>query len=230
MVKLEDAVLARFSRDNDYFEIWVDPEMAWDYKHGKTNINFNDMIALDTIYCDAKKGEEAKQDKIQEVFKTNNLEDVVKKIIINGEVQITTSQRNEMLERRKKDIIEFITKNAHDPKANTAVPSQRIINALEEIKYKFSLSRKKDDEIKEVLFKLQKVMPISLEKISVFLEVPAAYTGRVQPILHKYEIEEEKWAPTGVLFVKIKTPVGLKSNLINELNNITHGQIIIKVE
>jgi len=230
MVKLEDAVLARFSRDGSHFEIWVDPQLAWDYKHGKADVNFNDMIALDMIYTDAKKGEEAKQERIKDIFNTNEFEEIAKKIICDGEVQLTTSQRNEMLERRKKEIIDFIAKNAHDPKANTPIPVQRIINALDGLKYKFSLSRKKDDEIKEVLLKFKKIMPISLEKISIIIEVPAMYSGKVQPILHKYEIEDEKWGPTGNLIAKIKIPAGQKSSLINEFNNITHGQITTKVE
>ena len=230
MVKLEDAVLARIVRDTHHFEIWVDPEMAWAFNHGKTDVNFNDMIALDTIYTDAKKGDEAKQELIQEVFQTTDFEVIAKKIIGEGEVQLTTSQRNDMLERRKKEIIDYISKNAHDPKANTPIPSQRIVNALEEIKYKFSLSRRKDDETHEVLLKLQKMMPISLEKIVVRVEIPAIYVGKAQPLLHKYEMVEEKWMPSGILIAKIKIPAGIKNALLNDFNNVTHGQVTITSE
>jgi ribosome maturation protein SDO1 len=202
--------------------------LAWDYKHGKKDINFNDLFAMDVVYSDAKKGKEASQETITKEFGTDYFEDVAKKIIINGEVQLTTSQRNEMVERRRKEIIDYIAKNAHDPKQATPIPPQRIINALDTLKYKFNLSRKKEDEINEVLLKLQKVFPISLEKINVCVEVPAKYVGKSQAIIHKYEIVEEKWMPSGTLFVTLNVPVGIKSTIINDLNNLTHGEVIIK--
>ncbi len=227
MVKLEDAVLARLDKNGHHFEIWVDPRLAWDYKHGK-DVNFNDLYAMDVVYSDAKKGKEASQDLIKQEFETDYFEDVAKKIIVAGEVQLTTSQRNEMLERRQKEIIDYIAKNAHDPQKATPVPPQRIINALDQIKYKFNLSRRKEDEINEVLLQLQKVLPISLEKIMVSFEVPAKYVGKAQGIIHKHEIKEEKWLPTGSLVVSLNVPVGIKNSIVNDLNNLTHGEVIIK--
>ena len=58
MVKLEDAVLAKLRRDDHNFEIYVEPYLAWDFKHGK-EVNFDDIIAYEAIYSDAKKGDEA---------------------------------------------------------------------------------------------------------------------------------------------------------------------------
>ena len=228
MVKLEDAVLARVDKNGHHFEVWVDPRMAWDYKHGKKEVNFNDLFAIDSVYSDAKKGKEASQEILKQEFGTDYFEDVAKKIILEGEVQLTTSQRNEMLERRQKEIIDYIAKNAHDPNTATPIPPQRIINALEQIKYKFNLSRKKEDEIAEVLLHLQKALPISLEKIKVSFEVPAKYVGKAQSIVHKYDIVDEKWLPTGSLVVSLNIPAGIKANIINDMNNLTHGELIIK--
>jgi ribosome maturation protein SDO1 len=230
MVKLEDAVLARLDKNGHHFEIWVDPRLAWDYKHGKKEINFNDMFAMDSVYSDAKKGKEASQEILKEQFGTDYFEDVAKKIIVDGEVQLTTSQKNEMLERRRKEIIDYIAKNAHDPKAATPIPPQRIINALDQIKYKFNLSRRKEDEINEVILQLQKAIPISLEKINISFEVPAKFVGKTQGMIHKYEIVEEKWLPSGALFATLNVSAGVKASIINELNNITHGEIIIKTK
>jgi ribosome maturation protein SDO1 len=230
MVQLEDAVLARLDKDGHHFEIWVDPELAWDYKHGKEISNFRDMIAIDIVYSDAKKGDEVKHEFLKEIFETDFFEDIAKKIIKEGEVQLTTSQRNKMLERRKQEIIDFIAKNAHDPKENTPIPPQRIINALDEMKYKFNLSRNKEDEIHEVLLILKRAFPISLEKIDVSVEIPAKFTGKVQPLLHKYDIANEKWLPSGSLIATLKIPSGLKNILINDFNNVTHGEVTIKFE
>jgi ribosome maturation protein SDO1 len=228
MVKLEEAVIARLDKQSHHFEILVEPYMAWDYKHGK-EVNLDNLFAMEEIYSDSAKGKLASEEVLKEVFQTTDFLTIAKKIIVDGEVQLTTSQRNEMLERRKNEIIDFIVKNAHDPKDMTPIPPQRIINALDSAKYKFTLNRKKEDEINEVLLILKKAMPISLEKITVVIEVSATYSGKITSLIHRYDLIEEKWLPSGGLTAKVSIPVGLKSKLITDLNNVTHGSVIVDV-
>jgi ribosome maturation protein SDO1 len=228
MVKLEEAVIARLDKQSHHFEILVEPYMAWDYKHGK-EVNLDNLFAMEEIYSDSAKGKLASEEVLKEVFQTTDFLTIAKKIIVDGEVQLTTSQRNEMLERRKNEIIDFIVKNAHDPKDMTPIPPQRIINALDSAKYKFTLNRKKEDEINEVLLILKKAMPISLEKITVVIEVSAIYSGKITSLIHRYDLIEEKWLPSGGLTAKVSIPVGLKSKLITDLNNVTHGSVIVDV-
>lgn len=228
MVKLEDAVIARLDKQSHHFEILVDPYIAWDYKHGK-EVNLDYIFAMEEVYSDSAKGKLASEEVLKEVFQTTDFLTIAKKIIVDGEVQLTTTQRNEMLERRKNEIIDFIGKNAHDPKDMTPIPPQRIINALDSAKYKFTLNRKKEDEINEVLLVLKRAMPISLEKITMFIEVSATYSGKITSLLHRYDLIEEKWLPSGGLTAKVSIPVGLKSKLITELNNVTHGSVIVDV-
>jgi len=168
MVKLDDAVIARLDRQSHHFEVLVDPYLAWDYKHGK-EVNLDEVFAMEEVYSDSAKGKLASEDVLKEVFQTTDFLTIAKRIIQDGEVQLTTAQRNEMLERRKNEIIDFIARNAHDPKEMTPIPPQRIINALDSAKYKFSMNRKREDEINEVMLVLKKAMPISLEKITLSL-------------------------------------------------------------
>jgi ribosome maturation protein SDO1 len=229
MVNLDAAVIAKYSRDGHHFEIFVDPYKAWDYKHGKAESNFDDMFAMEEIYADSAKGKLASEEILKEVFQTTDFLTIAKKIIVDGDVQLTTNQRNEMLKRRESEIIDFIAKNAHDPKEMTPIPPQRIINALEAGKFKFNLSRKKEDEMNEVMLVLKRAMPISMEKIVMSIEVTAQFSGKIMPILHKYEILEEKWLPSGGLFSRVSLPVGLKSKLMTDLNNVTHGSVIVNI-
>jgi len=230
MVKMDEAVLAKLKKDTHNFEIYVDPYMAWDYRHGKQGINFDDMVALDTVYSDAKKGDEASKEIMEKTFGTTDFKIIADEIIKEGEVQLTTVQRQEMTERREKEIIDFIAKNAHDPKNMTPIPPQRIINAFEELKVKVNLAKRKEDEIKEILQKLQRLMPISMDKLTVVIEIPAAYSGKASPVIYKQEIVDQKWATNGAMIVKVKIAAGTKAGLISELNQITHGDLKVNIE
>lgn len=229
MVKMDDAVLARFKKNELNFEIYVDPFMAWDYKHGK-NLKIEDLVAYEAVYADAKKGEEASKDDLNEVFGTNDFFEIAKQIILHGDVQLTTVQKQQMTENRENEIINFIKTNAHDPKNKTPVPEQRIRNAFEELKIKVNLNKTKDKEIEEILDKLKRIMPISLEKIIVTVEIPSSHAGKASGTIYKYELAEQKWLANGSFVAKIKIASGLKNQLVSELNNITHGNLVLKVE
>ncbi len=71
---------------------------------------------------------------------------------------------------------------------------------------------------------------LCVEKVDFSFEVPATYVGKTQGLIHKYNIVEEKWLPNGSLIVSLNVPVGVKMSIINELNNITHGEVIIKTK
>ncbi len=227
---MDAAVLARLKRKDHNFEIYVDPFIAWDLKHGKTDINFDDLFAYEAVYSDAKKGEEASKEVVKDVFETNDFHTIAKEIIAHGDVQLTTAQKQLMTEKREKEVINFIITNAHDPKNHTPIPEQRIKNAFEELKIKINLSKQKDKEINDIIDQLKKIMPISLEKIILSIEIPANFAGKASSVIYKYEITEQKWLPSGALVAKIRIASGMRNQLVSDLNNITHGNIVIKVE
>ena len=74
-------------------------------------MNMEDL-ASEFIFSDARKGNKASEDKMEEVFNTNSVEEIAKTIVLKGDVQLTTEQRHEMQEKKRKRIVETIAKNA----------------------------------------------------------------------------------------------------------------------
>ena len=111
MVRTEDAIIARYSHGGKHFEILVDADLALGLKNGK-EVSFNDLLAIDTIFKDARKGDEASPETIKDVFGTEDVNAVSRKIILEGEVQLTTDQKRKMMENKKKEIIAMISREA----------------------------------------------------------------------------------------------------------------------
>lgn len=227
---LENTVVAKLKKENHDFEILVYPFVAWDYRHNHPGITIEQVIAYDEIYSDVAKANLASNELLIECFGTSDIHKIADKIVRDGEVQLTTTQKQLLTEKREKEIIEFISKNAHDPRAKTPIPPQRLINAFEELKIKVNLNTNKEKEIEDILNKLVRIMPISMDKIILEIEVPALYTGKASAVIFKYEVAEQNWLGSGDLFCKIKIPAGTKQQLVSDLNNVTHGNIIIRVE
>ena len=228
MVKLEEAVIARLETHGEKFEVLVDPDLAMDLKKGRQP-NFNEMLALDKIFKDVRKGEEASENKLKEVFGTTEIAPIVKKIILQGNVQLTTDQRKRMKEERHKEIVQLIARNALNPQTNSPHPPQRIENALAEAKINVDPARTAEDQMQEILKEIRKLIPISFEKMQVAVKVPATFAGKVSAFLHNHDLKKEEWRSDGSLIALLEIPAGMKAELFSELNHLTHGEIETKI-
>ena len=82
---------------NDKFEILVKPDFALEYKLGKRS-DLSSVLISDEIYSDANKGSRMSTDKLNKHFKTTNSNEVIKQILLKGELNLTTDQRRKMVE------------------------------------------------------------------------------------------------------------------------------------
>jgi ribosome maturation protein SDO1 len=227
MVKIDEAVIARITKNGHKFEVLVDPYLAMDVKHGKT-VDFSELLADDKIFKDSSKGDLAAPETIKESFNTDEVNAVTKKIIEDGEVQLTTAQRKEFLERKEAEIVSIISKNAINPQTKTPHPPARIRNAMEQAKVHVDAFKSNEEQIKIIVNAIKRIIPVSMENVKFAVKIPGTHAPKVSGILHKYDIKKEQWLNDGSLAAEFELPVGLKQELISSLNSATHGDIILK--
>ena len=228
MVKLEKAVTARFESQGEKFEILVDPDLALELKKGK-EVNFSDLLAVETVFKDSAKGTEQSPEALNKAFTTVEIEPIVRKIITHGEVQLTTEQRRQMREIRVKEVIEFISKNAMNPQTNAPHPPKRIENAISETKIRIDEMKGVEEQVPGILKEIGKIIPISMEHVSIAVKIPAAHAAKTEHVLHKYKIMKEAWQQDGSLIAVVEMPAGLRQEFLNDLNNTCHGDIETKI-
>lgn len=228
MVKLEEAVIARIEKYGEHFEILVDPELAVKVKRGMS-VSFNDLLAIDDVFKDVKKGSKQSPEALKKAFGTAEMEKVAREIILNGEVQLTTEQRKEMREAKRREIIQIIARNAINPQTNAPHPPQRIETALDEAKVHIDEHRAAEEQIPAILKELKRMIPISFERQQIAIKVPAEHSGRVSAFLHKHDLKREQWQNDGGLIAIVEVPAGLRAEFLNELNHLTHGDVETKI-
>jgi ribosome maturation protein SDO1 len=228
MVKMDEAVIAKLERLGHKFEILVDADEAMEVKHGKP-FTVDSLLAVDRVFKDSKTGDEQSPETILKTFKTNDILLIAKEIIQHGEVQLTTDQRRRMLEKKRLEIINFIARNAINPQTKTPHPPQRIENAMEQIKFHVDAFKSVEEQIEKLVHALKPIIPISLEKLHFVIKIPSMYAGRCSAIIHKFEITKEEWLPDGSLAAEFILPVGMKQDLLNDLNSATKGELVLKI-
>ncbi len=228
MVSLEKAVIARLRRGGEEFEILVDPYLARDLKEGK-EVDFEDLLAVEEVFKDAKKGERASHDELQKIFGTVDVKAIARKIIEEGEVQITAEQRKEMLEAKKKQIITFISRNAVDPRTGAPHPPSRIESAIEQSKVSIDIFKPVEAQVKDVVKAIKHILPLRFEEVEIAIKIPPEHTGKAIAALYKFGgVMKEEWQRDGSWICVMRIPAGMYGELMDLLGKVAKGEALTK--
>lgn len=228
MVSLDDAVIARYKTHGHNFEIYVDPDNALELRGGE-DIEITDILAAENIFKDAGAADKASEEVMKDVFGTSEPQKVAAEIIKKGELHLTTEQRKRILEDRRKQIISIIARHAVNPQTNTPHPPARIGKAMEEARVNVDLSKTAKKQVDGVLKALKPIIPIKFAKTKMALKIPAKYGGKFHNIFKEYgELSKDEWAG-GSEYCLVEIPAGLQDEFTSKLNNLTHGEVEIKV-
>jgi ribosome maturation protein SDO1 len=223
MVKVEDAVIARWETGGSRFEVLVDPQAVQDLKDGKS-VDLSDKLALDQVFKDAKKGDKISEEHLERTFHTRNLVEIAKQIVLKGEVQVTTEQRHALQESKRKQIVAMIARNAMNPQTGAPHPPARIESAMAEAKVHVDPFKPVDAQIQEVLAKLRPLIPIRLDVVKVRIRLPGQHYPRViGEIKGLGRILEEQWLADGAWNGIVEIPAGVQTELYEKLSARTKG-------
>jgi len=221
--------IARLKKGGENFEINIDPDLAIDFKEGK-NIDIKDVLKSEEIFFDVKDGKLASETIMKELFGTIDSLVVAKKILENGEIQLTAEHRNKIEEQKMKKLINIIHKNAINPKTNLPHPVQRIENAILEKKIKLKQYVPVEDQVQDIVKSLQTVLPIKFDHKKVEITVDAKYAHSVYAIVKKYgQIKDNNWLNDGSWYGVVDIPAGLQTDFFDDLNSATRGAITTKL-
>jgi ribosome maturation protein SDO1 len=212
----------------DKFEILVKPDPALDYKLGK-KVDISNILISDEIYSDANKGTRVPYEKLIKNFKTKDQIEIAKHILEHGDVNLTTDQRRRMVDEKKKQIIQYISRNFIDPKTHLPHPPLRIENAMEQIRLVIDPFKRPEEQAKKIIDDLRKILPLKSENLQLVITIPPQFSSQSYSIIKGLgDLKDEKWLHDGSLKVIIEINAGLRLTLIERVNSITKGSAHIQ--
>lgn len=226
---LGDAVIARLNTHGSNFEVLVDPDLALDFKRGE-DVDISKALAAETIFKDSKKGDKASEERMREIFETDDAVEIAKIIIKKGEIQLTTLQRRKMLDDKKKQIVNHITRNAINPQTNTPHPPARIEKAMDEARVQIDLGKTVEEQVTKILKELKPIIPIRFEEKSIAVKIPGQFAAKAFSIVKSYgDVKKEEWLDDGSWAFLIDIPAGMAEEFFNDLNALTKGEVETKL-
>jgi len=215
--------IARFKSGKMQFETMVDLDSAMKMRKGDS-ISVMDVIRDRTVYTDIKKGMKAGNAEMMNVFGTTDFNLIVEKIVKKGVIEVTQEFRDEALENRRKQVVDFLSRNGLDARTNRPFTPDMISSAIKEAGVKIE-NVSVDKQITKIVESLKKVIPIKITTKKIKIKIPAQFTGQTYGLVQEYK-DKEDWLSDGSLEVVINIPVGIQSEFYDKLNSITHGAAI----
>jgi len=254
-IDLGGYIIGRIEKEGRTFEMLLDPEKAWEakkiirveinkrLKEGKEKSRItseellkNPNISIDlifesfTVFEDLRRGKKATDGDMETIFNTTDGRIIAGIILLEGEINWTKAQREEEREKKLKQIITIIAKNAINPQNNKPHPYQRIEKAIEEAKVRIDLMKNAEEQVDDVVKSIRSIIPIRMEQVEMALKLPSAFTAKGYNIVAQLaQIKKEEWQSDGSWVSVVSLPAGLQMELIDKLNKLTHGRVQTKV-
>jgi len=229
MIPLEKAIPARLESHGEKFEILVDPDLAVRFRQGE-KIELEDMVAALHVFSNASRGTRASDESLVKVFHTTEFAEIASKVVQKGEIHLTAEQRKHMIAEKRKQVTNFIARNAINPQTGLPHPPQRIEMAMEEARVNIDLYKHLDELVKETVKALRPILPIKFEELRIAVRIPADYAPRAfGDIQSAATIEREEWQKDGSWICLVRIPAGIQGDFYSLVNRLTKGQGEVKI-
>ena len=225
----DKVTIVRYTFSGDKFELLVKPDPAFDYKIGKIT-EISKVLVSEEIYTDSSKGTRVPNEKLEQVFKTNDQTKIAEIIMKKGELNLTTEQRKRMISEKRKQLVTFIAKTYVDPRSHLPHPPLRIEQAIEDGRISIDPFKNINDQVKDIVEKLRPIIPLKSENLVLEILVPAQFVAQSYTVLKSTgTLKKEDWQSNGSLKAILEIPAAARPNVIDRLGSITKGTATIEV-
>ncbi|MFX1285158.1 MAG: ribosome assembly factor SBDS [Promethearchaeota archaeon] len=231
-VDLTGKSVVRAKFQGNRFEIIVNPELALKYKMGLLDdtTTISDILEMDEIFQNASKGEKAPDEILIHCFETTDILKIAEKVLLKGELNLTSEQRQEFFEKKRRQIVTLLAKTCINPKTRTPHPPLRIENAIKEAKVIIDPSLPAESQLKDIIKELRRVLPISMETVKLAVKIPPEFTGKAYgEIKRNAQIEKDEWQNDGHWIAVVTVASGIQGEFMERVQSMTKGRAEIKI-
>tara|TARA_Y100000310_G_scaffold340149_1_gene434965 strand:- start:235 stop:915 length:681 start_codon:yes stop_codon:yes gene_type:complete len=212
--------IAKLRSGKLFFETMVDLDSAMKLRKGE-DVSMGDVIRDNAIYTNLQKGMKAGSAELGGAFGTSDFEKVVEHIVKKGIIEVSQEFRDEALEARRKQVVDFLVRNAVDAQTGRPFTPETLQNALKDAGVKIE-NKNVEQQISGIVDSIKSILPIKIETKKLKVTVPAVHTGKAYGLINEYK-EKEEWLGNGDLQITLNIPVGIQMEFYDKLNGVTHG-------
>jgi ribosome maturation protein SDO1 len=229
MIPLDQATVARLESHGERFEILVDPNQAALVRQGQ-KVDIEDVVAALNVFGNSSKATRASDEALMKVFHTTDFDSVARRIIEKGEIHLTSDQRKQMIEEKRRQVITFISRNAVNPQTGHPHPPHRIEMAMEEARVNIDPFKHVEEQVKETVKALRPLLPIRFEELRLAIKIPPDFAAKSYgDIAAASTMEKDEWLKDGSWVCVVRIPAGIQGEFYDLINKLSKGEGQVKI-
>lgn len=224
MVKVDESCILRYKKEGETIEALIDFKLLLQFKNdSKSNISIYDIYADTRLFSDSKNGLEVSNDVITKLFNGKSEEEILTILANDGGPQIPTAYLNELREKKKTQVVEFIASNAINPQTKGKYTPNMIKSEFDSLKISIDPNQDHIHQAESALKELKKKMPISMESSLLIIQVDGQYSGNFYGEFRKFgTIQKEFYDDSGSLHIHINVLSGKVDSVISFIKQKTN--------
>lgn len=133
-IKLTNVSMVRLKKERKRFEIACYQNKVQDYRKGIEK-DLDEVLQIHQVFINVSKGLVASKEDLIKCFGSNNVDDIIKEILMKGEIQLSEKERQLMLNKINNEMLTIISAKCINPKSKKRYPPTMIHKALVELKF-----------------------------------------------------------------------------------------------
>ncbi len=212
------------------FEVLCKSGTIKKYREGKIG-SIDNVILTDDIYTNSSKGDKAKNSDLVAAFGTDKVMDCIKVILDKGEFALTVAEKKEMVDQKRKEVINYIHKYFVDPKTNYPHPVTRIENTFQELKIVIDPFIPAERQFLDIHKKLLGKLTLKKVTMDATITIPSKFLGKCKGLIQeKGTVSSEKFGADGSADLSVTLAPGDFETLVVLLDKVTGGSANIVVD
>ncbi len=222
-----EAIRVRYEGDQE-FEILVDPDLAKEAKLEGEDHSIQKLLFVQEIFTDVSEGARASVSQLEDEFNTKQVMEAAEKIFEEGDMQLTTEQKREMREDKRKQVVDLIARRVQNPQTGNPHPPQRIENALEEAGFNAKPMQDVEEQFSRAVEMIRPIIPVSMDKKTVAIRIPADKAGKAYDMIQsRTSLESEEWKDN-YFIGRVTMPAGALSDMMEDIQEAADGEAEMK--
>mmetsp|Transcript_913 Transcript_913/g.1795 ORF Transcript_913/g.1795 Transcript_913/m.1795 type:complete len:378 (+) Transcript_913:59-1192(+) len=168
--RLTNVAVVRMKCAGMRFEIACYKNKVLNWREGIEK-DINEVLQTDTVFSNVSKAVMAKEKDLQKAFGTVNLEEICRKILKSGDLQVSDKEREVHMESLFKDIVQIVVERCVHPQTGRQLTAITVEQALKTIGFSLQPEHSAKKQALKAIDALESKMPESFSRAKMRLRI-----------------------------------------------------------
>lgn len=188
-VRLTNVATVRMNRGGRRFEIACYRNKVVNYRQG-LETDLSEVLQTDRIFTNVSKGEFAKTSDLEQVFHTQNEQEIAQLILEKGDLQVSDLERSQQIENTLREVATWVANNCVSRESQRPFTVPQIRHAMKQAEFAPHPTRSVKRQYLDCYKLLQEkdILPIERAKMKLLLAYPVSQEAFILNQLDKLQI------------------------------------------